>query len=54
MKALDQAVRRHVAEAVKRYCPSCLGTKVLYLPNADGSHRRVPCQHCEVTGTRPT
>lgn len=52
MRSLDQAIRRYVAAAVKHYCPACLGTKVLYLPQADGSNKRVPCQRCEQTGTR--
>ena len=52
MKALDRAVRRHVADAVRRYCPGCLGTKSVYVRNADGSHTRKPCQRCELTGLR--
>jgi NADH pyrophosphatase NudC (nudix superfamily) len=46
-RALDRAVARQAREAAERYCPKCLGTKVLYV---DGE--RVSCQYCEVTGLR--
>lgn len=44
MKSLDQAIRRHVADFVKRQCPVCLGTRKMY--RSKDSFELVPCTRC--------